>query len=188
MIDPNKQDDDLIQPDGQPDAEPAAPGPAAEEQPLSLDIQQQFAALQKERDELESRLLRVAADYQNYARRSEQNITSAREQQVIDMARRLLHVMDHFDHAVEVDPDKTSTQDLLQGVMIVRTELLQALNSFGVQRVEVQPGEPFDPNRHEALMRQESERVESDHVTMQLNPGYMLGDKVIRPARVAVAE
>ncbi|MFW6033239.1 MAG: nucleotide exchange factor GrpE, partial [Phycisphaeraceae bacterium] len=57
-----------------------------------------------------------------------------------------------------------------------------------IERIEAQPGEPFDPNRHEALMRQASDEVESGHVTTQFQPGYVLSDKTIRPAQVAVAE
>jgi hypothetical protein len=56
------------------------------------------------------------------------------------------------------------------------------------EQVEVTPGEPFDPNRHEALMRTPHEQVASDHVVQQLQPGYRLGEKTLRPAQVSVAE
>ena len=72
--------------------------------------------------------------------------------------------------------------------MIVRDELLKALSRFGVKRLEVAAGELFDPTRHEAMMRQASDEIDSNHVTSQLQPGYTLGDKTIRPAKVSVAE
>ncbi len=162
--------------------QPQAANEPAEGRAAALD------ALQRERDELESKLLRAMADYQNYARRAEQNVVAAREQQLMAVAKSLITVLDHFDRALEVDPEKTSTRDLLKGVTIVRDELMRALQSFGIERLDVQSGEPFDPNRHEALMRQPSEEVESNHVTSQFQPGYQLKDKTIRPAQVSVAE
>ena len=144
-------------------------------------------ALQAERDELESKLLRVSADYQNFARRSQQNIESAVEQKLMDVARGFITVMDHFDRALE-GQNKDEAAGVLQGVMMVHSEMLATLNRFGIERLDVEPGTEFDPNRHEALMRQPSAEIESNHITMQMQPGYVLGDKVIRPAQVGVAE
>ena len=64
---------------------------------------------------------------------------------------------------------------------------MNALQRFGVQRIDARQGDAFDPNLHEALMRQEQEGVESDHVVMQMQPGYTIGEKTIRPAKVSVA-
>lgn len=143
--------------------------------------------VQAERDELESKLLRVSADYQNFARRAQQNVESAVEQKLMDIARGLATVLDHFDRALE-GQDQGEAAGVLQGVTMVHDELLSTLKRFGVERMDVEPGTEFDPNQHEALMRQPSDEIESNHVTMQMQPGYMLGDKVIRPAQVGVAE
>lgn len=144
--------------------------------------------LQAERDDLEQRLLRVSADYQNFARRAAQNVESAAQQKLMDIARGLVTVLDHFDRALEADTDKTNPVDLLNGVTIVKNELLSTLSRFGIERLDVGAGDEFDPNKHEALMRQPSEDIESNHVTMQLQPGYTLGEKIVRPAQVGVAE
>lgn len=146
------------------------------------------ASLEKERDQLNDRLLRTMADYQNFARRAEQNVISARDHQSMDIAKGLVTVLDHFDRAVQVDPEATSTRDLLEGVVMVRNELLRTLQRFGIERLDAKPGDAFDPNQHEALMRQPSDEVESNHVTAQFQPGYVLRDKTIRAAQVAVAE
>ena len=143
--------------------------------------------LQAERDELESRLLRVSADYQNFARRAQLNVESAVEQKLMDMARGLVTVMDHFDRALGVDTTGEQA-GVLQGVTMVHSELLSTLQRFGIERLDVAPGEEFDPVRHEALMRQPSEDIASNHVTMQMLPGYVIGKKIIRPAQVGVAE
>ncbi|MEX0886217.1 MAG: nucleotide exchange factor GrpE [Phycisphaeraceae bacterium] len=179
QADPERRDD------GAGDAERAE---AEAEQRVEQDIHDAMTVVQRERDELEQRLMRTAADYQNYIRRAEQNASSAREQQLMDIARGLVTVLDHFDRAVEADPEQTSTRDLLDGVNMVRSELLRVLAQFGIQRMEVSPGEPFDPNHHEALMRQASDEWDSSAVTAQFRPGYKLGEKTIRPAQVSVAE
>ena len=166
--------------DSPPNAAPEA-GESATETDPAVPLQQQF-------DELQQRFLRVSADYQNFVRRSQQNIGTARDQQLMDIAKALVVVIDHFDLAMEVDPETTSTQSVLEGVAIVRDELLKALEGFGIQRLNVQPGEPFDPNCHEALMRQPSDDMETDRVVTQIQPGYILGEKTIRPAKVTVAE
>lgn len=166
--------------EGEEAIESAAHEAQSEEQNL-------LAKLQTERDELESKLLRVSADYQNFARRAQQNVESAVEQKLMDVARGLVVVMDHFDRALE-GQSKDEATGVLQGVMMVHDELLSTLNRFGVERLDVEPGTEFDPNRHEALLRQPSDEIESNHVTMQMQPGYVLGAKVIRPAQVGVAE
>ena len=176
--------------------EPAGPLPddsasdatLSSDQEPSTDADDALATLQKDRDEVHSRLLRVSADYQNYVRRSNQNIGSARDQLLMDIAKKLITGMDHFDRALEVDPESTSSKNLLEGMQIVRDELLRALEHFGIQRVTVHVGDAFDPTRHEALMRQATEGVAPDCVAVQLQPGYTLGEKIVRPAQVAVAE
>ncbi len=147
-----------------------------------------LAEMRAERDALEDKLKRTMADYQNFARRAEQNIVVARQQTVIEVARKLVAVLDHFDHALAADTETVSSADLLKGVGIVYDELMRTLASFGVQRVDVEPGELFDPNRHEALMRQSDTDIEADHITAQLQPGYMIDDLTIRPAKVSIAE
>lgn len=165
--------------------EPAAPQ-ADQQQPLTPEQE-----IQNQRDELEQvnqRLLRVSADYQNFVRRAQQNLADARRQQVMDMAKALVTVLDHFDRALEVDVEDIAAQGLLDGMQIVRDELLRTLEQFGVARLEVNAGDAFDPNRHEALMRQADADVEANHVVAQLQPGYMLNGRTLRPAQVSVAE
>mgnify|MGYP006275425331 CR=1 FL=1 len=147
-----------------------------------------LAALEQQHAELNDKYLRLAADYQNFQRRSQQNVAQAREQQAMSMARDLLTVLDHFDNALQVDPDKTNARDLLKGVTIVRDELLRTLAGHGIERLDAEPGEDFDPNRHEALMHQASEEHESGRVAQQLQPGYVMRGKTLRPVKVAVVQ
>jgi len=160
------------------------PQPEQGESPETPTIEQ----LQQERDDLEERLKRVSADYQNYMRRAQQNVTTAQEQQLMSVAKNLVTVLDHFDNALQADPETTSPSKMIEGVEMVRSELLRVLGQHGIERIEAAVGEAFDPNRHEALMYQPTDEVEPDHVAMQMQPGYTLGEKTIRPAKVAVAQ
>jgi molecular chaperone GrpE len=75
----------------------------------------------------------------------------------------------------------------MDGVKVIRQELLKALESGGVTVISPQPGDEFDPNRHSAIMQQPAEGVEPGRVSATFQPGYALGDRVIRSAKVAVA-
>jgi len=152
-----------------------------------------LAELQSQYDQLNDKYLRLAADYQNYQRRAQQNVVQAREQQTMSLARQILPVLDHFDQAFEHagpsdDEQEAAPSDLFKGMTIVRDELIRVLGTMGIQRLDAQPGEEFDPNRHEALMRQPSEEYDSGNVAQQLQPGYSLGDKILRPAKVIVVQ
>lgn len=151
-----------------------------------ISASEQIAQLQAEIDELKNRMLRLAADYQNYVRRSQQHIAEARRQQLVEAVRALLPVLDHFDRALEVDPATATAQSVLEGMRIVHEELIKVLEQLGVRRIVAQVGEVFDPARHEALMQQEREDLAPGHVAAALQPGYVLGEITIRPAKVAV--
>ncbi len=175
---PMQSDETAPQPEQPRSAEPA--------QLESLEAE--LEALRRERDDLEQKLLRVTADYQNYVRRSGQHAQDAADQKLVDVARALLTVLDHFDHALDVDPETATAKTIFDGLRMVRDELLKTLEKFGIKRFEATVGEEFDPTRHEAMMRQSVEGIESNHVTAQFQPGYGIGDRTLRPAKVAVAE
>ncbi len=151
-------------------------------------MDEEFAALQKERDELEAKLMRTAADYQNFVRRSQLNLDATKQETLMKVAKSLVGVMDNFDRALELDPETTSAADMQKGAASIQSALIQALEGFGLKKITVEPGDEFDPNLHEALMRQPSEDIASNHVAAQFMPGYVLNNQPVRPAQVSVAE
>lgn len=157
-----------------------APEPADAAEPT-------FDDLQRERDELFARLQRVSADYQNYIKRAQQNLSDSIGLAKGDLAKQFLGVLDHFDNALSQQPEGDEAKALHEGVRIVRDELIKVLQGIGVERIEVEPGQPFDPNVHEAMLRQPAEGVEPGRVSAFFQPGYRMGDRVLRPAKVAVA-
>jgi molecular chaperone GrpE len=167
---------------------PAIDAGTSEAQPQPAASSAELDKLRAERDELNEKLLRTVADYQNYVRRSAREYEQTRHQRTVDIARALVTALDHFDLALGVDPAKANAADLLNGVGSIRDEIVKALSQFGVNKVVVQPSEEFDPTKHEALMHQPHEQIESQHVIMTLMPGYYVNDTPVRPAQVSVAQ
>lgn len=180
--DPNKQSNPP-QDDQQP-GQPLEQEIAQEEQVVTDEL----ATIRGELEDTQQRLLRVSADYQNYIRRSHGNIESARQEQLMDVAKSLLVVLDHFDRALEVDPATTDTASVLKGVQIVRDELLAALERFAVRQQQIKPGDEFVPGSHEAIMQQEVPDMPAGKIAAVLQKGYELADKPLRPAKVSVSK
>lgn len=177
-----------LTPEGEEPSLEAALDPEAAAAQAGAVIEDEFAALQAERDELEAKLMRTAADYQNFVRRSQLNLDAMKQETLMKVAKSLVGVMDNFDRALELDPETTSAADMQKGSASIQSALIQALEGFGLKKITVEPGDEFDPNLHEALMRQPSEEIESNHVAAQFMPGYVLNDQPVRPAQVSVAE
>lgn len=143
--------------------------------------------LQRERDDAVAARQRALADFANYQRRSRDNEIRAKQEGVMMVLRALLPVMDHFDLALAQDPSNVSVEQLLGGVKIVRAELSKVIETLGVTRIDPAPGDALDPQRHEAMMRQSAPGIEPGHVAAVFQPGYAVGDLIIRPAKVTVA-
>lgn len=158
------------------------------EQPAAATPGDELSAVKEELEQTQQRLLRVSADYQNYIRRANSNIEAARQEQLMDVAKSLLVVLDHFDRALEVDPAVTDTVSLLKGVQIVRDELLASLERFAIRKQRITSGDEFVPGRHEAVMQQQVPQMEAGRVAAVLQTGYELGDIVLRPAKVSVSQ
>lgn len=152
-----------------------------------LSVEEQIEALRAERDEAIEKWKRSLADFQNYQRRVAQNEREARQQGVRSVVQGVLTAMDHFDLALQQNPETTSAEQILSGVRVIRDEIMRVLETHGVSPIEPDPNEPFDANRHEAMLHQEGEGVTPGHVLRTLQVGYVLDARVIRPAKVAVA-
>ncbi|HEV3319872.1 MAG TPA: nucleotide exchange factor GrpE [Solirubrobacteraceae bacterium] len=136
-----------------------------------------------ERDQYLALAQRTQADFENYRRRVARESALAQERGAIKLARELLPALDNLDRALDAaDQD----DPLLQGVRLVREELSAALGRVGIESFSP-AGEIFDPALHEAVVHQPVEGAASGTVAEVYQPGYRLGDHVIRPARVVVA-
>lgn len=135
---------------------------------------------------LESRQ-RALADFKNFQRRSTENEQRMSRIATAGALRDVLPVLDQMEMALEQDPTQVGGDKILDGVQIIRDELEKVLMDQGVERIDPDVSAEFDPNRHEAMLKQEADGVESGHIVQVLQVGYQIRDQVLRTAKVAVA-
>src|SRR5215831_6463201 len=141
--------------------------------------------LREERDSLFDRLARLQAEFDNYRKRAAKENADFRDFAVADAARTLLPAIDNLSLALK--NAAASPDDFRKGVELIYKQLQDALTKLNVQRVPAQ-GEPFDPRVHEAIEVVESDEVPDHHVLEELQPGYRMKDRLLRPAMVIVAK
>ncbi len=147
--------------------------------------------LRHELAEERSRNLRLMADYQNFQRRAASNEVVARHMGVSSVVSTIATVIDHFDIALSQTSTKTDPQQIIEGVKLIREELVRSLSKHGVHIEAPGVNSLFIPGKHEALMQQAAEGVDPGHIVMTFQAGFILRDgdveRVIRPAKVSVA-
>ncbi|MGB3716378.1 MAG: nucleotide exchange factor GrpE [Candidatus Promineifilaceae bacterium] len=129
---------------------------------------------------------RARADYSNARKRLERERAEAYGKAAIDYAKKVLPILDDLDRAIANVPDSVEQHEWYEGIILVSRKMHSILLDLDVERIEA-VGQPFDPNIHEALSLTEAEGFESGTVVEELQTGYRLGDKVIRPTLVNVA-
>ena len=132
------------------------------------------------------RFLRAQAELENYKKRVEREKSSLVKYGNEDLIKAILPVIDNLERALDHPPGE-NPDGLVEGVTITLNQLLQELEKFGVTPV-ASVGEPFDPSKHEAMMRVESADHEPNTVVSELQRGYFLNDRLLRPAMVSVAQ
>lgn len=129
---------------------------------------------------------RARAEFANARKRLERERVEARRNATIEVVGSLIPILDDFDRALETVPEEIADDSWFEGVALVHRKLRTILDKVNIERIEA-VGQPFDPNYHEAVLQEESEEYESGTVIKELQPGYRLQDRVIRPAMVVVA-
>lgn len=147
----------------------------------------QLQSLRAELDGLNSKYLRTLADYHNSQRRAASNEREARQQGVAGVVQAVLPVLDHFELALGQDVTTATAEQIVDGVKVIRDELLKVLQAQGVTVVKPGPNDEFDPTRHQAVMQEVKEGIAPGRIVGTLQAGYVMGDRIVRPAMVSVA-
>ncbi|WP_243734890.1 nucleotide exchange factor GrpE [Paenibacillus turpanensis] len=148
--------------------------------------QQEIKRLQQQADENYQRYLRTQADFDNFRRRTRQEKEDFAKYASQKLIEQLLPVVDNFERAVTVSKNGGDTDSLLKGIEMIFRQMEQLLDNEGVKAIE-SIGQPFNPEVHQAVMTVETDEHEAGTVVEELQKGYMLKDKVIRPAMVKVS-
>jgi molecular chaperone GrpE len=142
--------------------------------------------LEKERDEFRGLLQRTHADFENYQKRNQREQTQERRYWHGPLALDILPILDNFERAMAAAKQAGESGPLVQGVALVQTQILDALKRHGITRIDAL-GQAFDPNLHQAVMQLPTADQPPGTVAQVLEHGFMLHDRVLRPAHVAVA-
>ena len=146
-----------------------------------------IAELEKEVSELQDKLLRKAAEFENYKRRTENDqlnlITYAAESIII----KLLPIVDDFERSMGHIDDLEQSKSVKDGIKLVYEKLQKLLNGQGVTKMQTK-GEPFNVDYHDALMQRKDDSVPPHTILEEIEPGYIYRDKIIRHAKVIVSE
>ncbi len=149
--------------------------------------------LLKENEELKDRALRAAAEMENLRRRTARDVHDARSYAIANFARDMLSVSDNLARALDAIPAEAKASGdagfkaLIEGVDITERAMLSALERHGVKKLQPE-GEKFDPNFHQAMFEVPNPDVPSGTVVQVVQPGYSIGERVLRPAMVGVAK
>ncbi len=161
--------------DGEPEQEAA--GDASEK-----DKAQANDELLKTRE----RMLRIAADFENYRKRSKKDLKDAEHKARVDILKEMLPIFDNLARAVEHGESVKDLEPIIQGARMVTKQFEENLGRFGLKRIK-SVGEVFDPMVHDAISQEESDEAKPGTIIKEFLAGYMLGDKLLRAAMVVVA-
>src|SRR4051812_47737283 len=185
-MNPNDTENQNAAPQAEPanDAAPEA-APAPEADPIAL--------LEAEKADLKDKMLRLMADMENLRRRTEREIADARTYAVANFARDMLNVADNVRRAIESVPEEArSTAEgpfkaLIEGIDLTERDLMKNLERHGVKKLDPQ-GQKFDPNVHQAMFEIPNADVPNGTVLQVVQSGYVIGERVLRPALVGVSK
>lgn len=187
---PNKSDNESSQVNAETAASPEAE--AEQRQPVRELDPAAAEALQAENAGLKDKLLRTLAEMENLRRRTEREVADAKLYGVTSFARDMLTFADNLRRAIEaVPPDARESAEepvrkLIDGLEVTERDFASRLERHGIRKLDPVGGK-FDPNTQEALFEMPNDAVPDGTVAQVVEPGYMIGDRVLRPARVGVA-
>lgn len=150
-------------------------------------LDDQVSKLTTEKEEIHNQLLRTMADFQNFRKRTQQEQGLIRQYATESLVLTLLPVMDNFERTVRAAEGGAPIESLITGVKATEKQFRFIIEQQGVTRIQ-SVGQPYDSDLHEALGTVDTDKFPSDTVVEEIEPGYKMGDKVIRHAKVRVAK
>ena len=152
------------------------------------EMEEKVESLEIETKETHDRLLRVSAEFENYKKRAAREMNDFRKFANESFVKAMLPVIDNLDRAIESSNNKKHADNsMVEGVNMTLKEILKVLEQFGVKRFD-SIGNTFDPGFHQAVMQEETEGHAENSVVKELQKGYMIHDRLLRPAMVVVSK
>ena len=169
-----------------PQSKPEMTDPVELENPME-DLEAKLEVKEQEAKENYDRLLRVSAEFENYKKRASRDLAELRKFANQSLIKEMLSVVDNLELAMNsTNGHKTIDQGLLQGLDMTHNEILKVFEKFNVKPIEAK-GQTFDPTFHEAVMQEATDEFDENTVINELQKGYLIHDRLLRPAMVVVA-
>jgi len=175
-----KKQDDSPQKDAPKVKDPVASGKGKKKKDEIQELKDQVAA---EKD----RALRLSAEFENYKKRTQREINDFKKFANESIFRQLLSVVDNLERAISAAQENSEESALFEGVKLTNKDIVKLFETFNVKSVKAD-NEPFDPNFHQAVTQEENDEFPDNTVTKVLQKGYLLHDRLIRPAMVVVSK
>ncbi len=155
------------------------------------DLIEKLIAARERIAEMKNGYVRARADVENIRRRSQNEIVSARKYALEKFAQELLGVLDSLDQASKVEMDETASESVVkmkEGLELTLKQFVTAMEKFGITEVEAGSGMKFNPDVHQAISMAPTDEVEPDHILSVMQKGFLLKDRLLRPAMVVIAQ
>ncbi len=155
------------------------------------DLIEKFISARNQITEMKNGYIRAKADVENIRRRSQNEIISARKYAIEKFAQELLGVLDSLDQASKVEMGDTNSEPvskMKEGLELTLKQFATAMEKFGITAVEASPGLKFNPEVHQAISMMPTDEVEPDHILDVMQKGFLLKDRLLRPAMVVIAQ
>jgi len=168
--------------------------PADDEQTMIALTIDEYDALEKELESLQAQVdeqqdgwLRTRADFENYKRRVQRDAARTHQDAMASVIKTFLVVADDLERALKDKPEVPGAASWVNGIELIYQKLSNQIKNQGVERMDINPGDEFDPNIHEAITQEEHPEFSEGQIIDVVQPGYRIADRIIRPAMVRVA-
>lgn len=165
-----------------------------EEQPmvaLTFDdfdaMEKEIEALQAEVEDKQDQYLRIRADFENYKKRVLRDATRSYQDAMTSVMKIFLSIADDLERALNNKPEGESLESWINGIELIHQKLMNQMKNQGVERMDIKPGDQFDPNIHEAITQEDHPDFDEGQIIDVVQPGYCISERIIRPAMVRVA-
>ena len=178
-------DENRVDETSEPSTPDGTPAPATEQRPSELEAR--LEAKEKECRECIDKLLRVSAEFENYKKRAARELDDFRKYANQSLLKEMLSALDHIELAIQAaSAGGAPGSNIGEGLHLTLKELMRIFEKFDVKPIEAL-GQPFNPEFHEAMLREETEAAPENIVLRELQKGYMIGKRLLRPSLVVVS-
>jgi molecular chaperone GrpE len=150
-------------------------------------LEKEIESLQEQIEEHKDGWLRTRADFDNYKKRIQRDAARSYQDAMASVIKVFLNAADDLERALKNRPQGNEIESWISGIELIHQKLITQMKNLGVERMDVNPGDEFDPNIHEAITQEDHEKFKEGQIIDMVQPGYRISDRIIRPAMVRVA-